>query len=275
MFKPIYWKFFIAFFLLNASQGNATEYQPWLGNFYEFELRSSLMYQGYTWLSSGAHLKKYSSHDAFLNISLSNALPNPTIGAEIELTEARTRRQRGDIDQLKVTGRYVWQDDIAGDPFSLTTGLSYNQAFCYSLRDVSSFHHGFSDVEIFASLGKENPEESVWNSRWWSLLAVGVAERGSAWIRFHLDYEKRCYEKHEVKAFLHSLWGLGHKSLRIDHFHGYGSIQHQSIDFGFRYTYLLQFYGSMSLEYSYRIYARNFPSDTHQILAQLLYTFGL
>ena len=269
------WKVFIALFLLSLYQGYATEYQPWLGNFYEFELRTSGQYQGYTWLSSDSHLKKYYSNDVFLNVSLSNARPDPAIGTEVEITQARTRRQRGDIDQLKVTGRYVWQDDVAGDPLSLMTGLSYTQAFYYSLRDVSSFHHGFSNIELFISLGKENPDESVWASRWWGMLAIGVAERGSPWFRLHLNYEKRWREKHEVKTFLSSLWGLGHKRLHPHHFHGYGSIQHQSIDLGLRYTYLLELYGSASLEYSYRIYARNFPAFTHQVLAQLLYTFGL
>lgn len=261
--------------LLMVNRSAATEYQPWLGNFYEFELRSSFLYQEYSKISCGGHHRKYPSHDVFLNMSLSHFRPDPAIGLEIELIEARTERQKGDIDQVKFTGRYVWQDDVAGDPLSVTTGLSYMQAFYYSLRDVSSFHHGYSNAELFLSVGRENPDESLWGSRWWAVFALGVAERGSPWLRFHLDYEKRFQEKHAMQTFLHSLWGLGGQRLHLNHFHGYGPIQHQSIDLGLRYTYFLEFYGSASVEYSYRIYARNFPSYTHQVLAQILYTFGL
>jgi hypothetical protein len=270
-----YWKCFIFLFLLDVCQGSATEYQPWLGNFYEFELRSDAMYQGYAWLSSGSHLKKYLSNDVFLDFSLSIARPDPDVSLEFEIIEARTRRQRGDIDQLKLTGRYVWQDDIAGDPMSLITGISYIQAFSSSLKDVSSFHHGLYNAEFFLSLGKEWAEGNLWNSRWWSVFAIGIAERGTPWLRFRLDYDKRWGEQHETKLFLHSLWGLGRHPLRFYHFYGYGSIQHQSIDLGLRYTYLLEFYGSASLEYSYRVYAYNFPAYTHHVIAQLLYTFGL
>jgi len=275
MLRPIDWRLFFLLFQLYMCRATATEYQPWLGNLYEFELRSSLIYQGYHRLSSGSHLKAYSSNDVFLNVSLCNSRPDPAIGLEIEAREARTRKQGGDIDQLKITGRYVWQDDVAGDPLSLTTGLSYIQAFHNSLKDVSSFHHGFYNTELFVSIGKEKPDETLWSTRWWSLFAVGIAERGSPWIRFHLNYEKRWWENHEMKVFLHSLWGLGERHLRLLHFDGYGAIQHQSIDVGLRYSYLLEFYGSASLEYSYRIYARNFPVYTHHVLARLLYTFGL
>lgn len=267
--------FVFSLFLLNTFCVSGTEYQPWLGNFYEFEVRSSAKYQGYKRLSSGSNLRKYSSNDVFLNLSLINARP-PALGGELEITQARTRKQRGNIDQLKLTGRFVWQDDVAGDPISLTTGLSYAQAFRHGLKDVSSFHHGFSNAELFASIGKESPpNESIWGSRWWSVVAIGVAERGSPWFRLNVDYEKRLFEKHEMRAFLHSLWGIGGQKLRVDDFHGYGPVRHQSIDLGLRYTYLLDYYGSGSLEYSYRVYAYNFPSYAHQVYVQILYTFGL
>ena len=268
-------KFFVFFLFCHVCQGVATEYQPWLGNFYEFELRSQFTYQGFNWLASGSKHKKYSSSDLFLNLSLGNALPDPTIGFEFEVTEAKTRRQQGDIDQLKLTGRYLWQDDIAGDSFSLVTGLSYIQAFSRSLKDVSSFHHGLYNAECFVSLGREVSDEIVWGSRKWALFAIGIAEQGAPWLRFYLDYDKRWFDKHEVSLFLHALWGLGGKRLHLNDFHGYGLIKHRSVDVGMRYTYVLEYDGNVSLEYSYRVYAYNFPVHAHRVIAQILYTFGL
>jgi hypothetical protein len=268
------WTFLTLYFLLEFTQGKATEYQPWLGNVHEFELRSSLLYQKYHWLSLGSHLKKHKSNDFFLKASLNYTSPHD-YGLEIEAEEAWTRFQRGDIDHFKLTGRYVWLDDIAGDPLSLTTGFSLIQAFRHSLKDVSSFHHGRKEGELFLSIGKETPWETMWGSRWYSMAGIGIADRGSPWLRFNLNYENRLRDQHELRLFLHSLWGLGHKNLRLDHFHGYGPIQHQAIDIGIRYTYLLEYFGSASLEYSYRIHGRNFPVFTHRVLAQILYTFGL
>lgn len=267
-------RFSLLFLLLIAAQGSATEYQPWLGNIYEFEFRPSFTYQGYSHIVSNSTLKHYSSNDQFLHLSLCNALSNG-FGGEIELIQANTLRQHDDIDQFKVTGRYNWQDDIAGDPLSLMTGLSYIQAFKNSVKDVSSFHHGEYEGEFFLSAGKEIFSDTQWKFRWWGVLGIGVAERGSPWMRLRLDYEKWLGDQQEMRLFVHALWGLGHQRLRLHPFHGYGPIQHQSVDIGFRYTHLLEYFGSASIEYSYRIHAQNFPAYTHRLLIQFLYTFGL
>lgn len=260
-------------FFLKSGEGSATEYDPWLGNAYELELRPSLIYQDYTWLSLGPHLKKYSSNDVFLNASLIGTVPEGSL--EVEATQARTRRQKGDLDQLKLTGRYPLLDDVAGDPISVTAGLSLIYALSYSLKDVSSFHHGRGESELFLSVGKETPLETMWGSRWWGVFGIGIADRGSPWLRFNLSYEKRLCDQHEMRFFAHSLWGLGQKRLHLHHFHGYGPIQHQSIDLGLRYTYLLKYIGSVSVEYSYRVHAFNFPVYAHRVLAQFLYPFGI
>ncbi len=125
----IYKKLFFIFIFFTICYGNATERQPWLGNFYEFELHPSIAFQRYNRLASGKHFEKYQSQDVFLNLSLGNAFLNPTIGIELEFTQAYTKKQKGSIDQIKFTGRYLWLDDVAGDPVSLITGLSYAQAF--------------------------------------------------------------------------------------------------------------------------------------------------
>lgn len=268
------WKCIPLLLLIGIGRVNATETKPWLGNVFEFEFRPSLTYQGYTRLSSGSKAQKYSSSDLFLNVSLSNALPS--FGLEIEVLGARTRRQRSDVDQVKMTGRYVWRDDIAGDPLSIVSGLSFIQAFHPSLKDVSSFHHGISEAELFLSVGKEYPQDTVWVSRWWSVFGIGAAaHRGSPWFRLNMAYEKCFCGQHELRLLLNTLWGTGHQRLHLHHFNGYGPVQHQSVDLGFRYTHLLEFFGNASLEYSYRVHARNFPEYTHRVTAQILYTFGL
>lgn len=274
LLSPI--KAILFFVLFCFSQGNAAELKPWLGNFYEFELRSDITYRHYHFLAENEHLKKSVSNDVFLNLSLCNAIPDPRIGIEFEITEARTREQRGDIDQLKLTSRYWWLDDIAGDAVSLIAGLVYTQAFSKSLKDVSSFHHGLYNGEFFVSMGKEISDDGMlWGSRWWTVFSVGVAEQGSPWLSLSFDYEKRWMEKHGGGLFCKTLWGLGGKNLEAHHFRGYGPINHQSVDVGVRYTYEIDYFGHASIEYSFRPYAKNFPAYTHSLLAQILYTFGL
>jgi len=261
--------------------GFATQFEPWLGNFGELEWRNSIHFQTYHHLLRGSHPRPYASDDLFLESSLSGTIYNFML--ELEAVGANTRRQSG-IDQLKVTGKYVWDNDIAGDSLSLMTGLSFIQSFVPSLQDPSSFHHGRSETEIFVSIGKEFAYDyyddlfydANWSSRIWGMLAIGTAaDRGSAWHRLMVAYERRFKENHEIKVFVNGLYGLGHQKFNLDHFHGYGSIRHGSIDLGFRYSYLIDFFGTASVEYSNRVYSRNFPAHVSQITLQVLYPFGL
>lgn len=252
------------------------EYRPWIGEYLEFEWRNSLLYQNYNALAIDSSYKKRSSNDLFLTTDLSNVIA-PDFSVEAELTLARTRKQSWGVDHFSLAGRYVWSDDVWGDPITVTTGFVFTQAFLSSLRDISSFHHGRSEGELFISLGKEVAiEGEEWVSRCWGMVAIGSAiQRRSPWIRSVVAYDHRICRLHEIGVFANTLWGLGFKTLDPEDFHGYGSIQHQSVDLGLRYTYILQYVGHLNLEYSYRIYARNFPAETHLLLLNFLYTFGL
>lgn len=261
-------------FCLLSTWGWSIELQPWVGNYLEFEWRTTPLYQSYHRVASHSQLVDYASDDFFLTTSLSNTLA-AELAVEVEVTAAHTRRQRWDVDNFRLALRYMWLDDLLGDRISLTTGAILTQSFANSLPDISSFHHGRSEAELFVSVGRENSGEETWISRWWGVGGIGFAERGSPWLRGNIAYEYRFAPVQEVRLFVNSLWGLGHKRLRIHDFHGYGSLQHQSVDVGIRYTHLIRYFGSVALEYSNRRYARNFPAQVHCVLFTFLFTFSL
>lgn len=251
-----------------------TEFLPWVGNYLEFEWHQSLIYQSYPGINT-SRFHSGGSDNIFLTANLSNTIL-PEFSVAIESTLARTKKQKGSLDHIRLQGRYMWLDDIAGDSISLTTGLNFTQAFNHSVRDISSFHHGKNEVELFLSIGKEQSQGIVWSKRWWAVLGLGTAiNRGSPWIRAQLAYEQRVGQNHEGRLFVHSLWGLGQHRICPHDFNGYGTIQHQSIDLGGRYTYLIEFVGSLSFEYSYRLYARNFPARAQCGLIHFFYPFGI
>lgn len=257
-----------------TQQLQSIEYQPWIGNFLEFEFRTKAFFQHYDEIASQSRLHRFGSDDGFLTLSLSNALSD--ISLELEATLAATKKQEGDVDNFRLHGRYVWLNDVAGEDFSLTTGLVFTKCFKHSLHDISSFHHALGEVEGYVTLGREETCELHWISRWWVLGGIGTGiERGALWLRANAEYEWRIGDPHEWGVFVHSLWGCGHRRLHPHHFDGYGPVQHQSVDVGLRYTYLIPYFGHFSAEYRYRPYARNFPAYTQQIVLSLLYTFGL
>jgi len=239
-----------------------TELRPWYGNAFEFNWDIDATYQTYREVAVNSRDEQYSSDDYFFHTGVNTAF-GEELAAEVEITAASTRHHRRFLDNLRITGRYLLADDIAGDPISLVVGVTGTQAFAISVDDISSFHHGKLEGEIHVALGRETACGSDWGSRWWILGAIGSADVGSPWWRAQMTGEYHFLQRHAIAVFAYALGGLGHDTIDIEDFHGYGPIRHLSVDVGFRYTFEIDFFGSLYLEYLNRVYARNFPAHAN------------
>lgn len=252
----------------------ATEFAPWLDKDFEFQPRMTVLHQSYHSIATSSRSIHHASYDRFYTGSI--GLSAFDWSGEVETTLADTSHQRGACDNIRLTARYRWLSDIIDDPFTVTTGITATQAFRHSVRDISSFHHGQLAGEAHIAIGKETAYQSFWQSRWWTVVGVGIADQGYPWIRFNASWEKNLCIQHQFRLFLHSLYGLGHHNLHSSHhFRGYGPIRHRSIDVGMRYSYEFVSAGNLSIEYARRIFAENFPSQTNLFLLSYLYPFSL
>lgn len=264
----------IALFSMLTCIASATELTPWFSPQLENEFRNTLIYQTFRKVSEGSHYTKYSSDDLFLTLSITDS-PYPEWSFELEGTVAKTRHKSNGFDNLRATARYLWLNDVAGDPVSLTSGVTITIPTEGSLHDVSSFHHGLIEAEFHTAIGREHSCGEIWTSRWCAIAAIGIADRGSPWLRGNLEYDWRMSENNELKAYINGLWGLGKSDLHLCHFKGYGPVRHQSVDLGLRYAHEIDCFGELSIEYAYRVFARNFPVNAQFIVLELVYPFAL
>ena len=247
----------------------ATDLKPWFSKDFELQPGTSLLYQHYDYVAAPYKSVRHRGRDGFYSLSM--GLSALDYSGEVEGILARTRRQKFDCDSLKLTGRYRLMNDLVGDPVSLTGGITVIQAFKHSVTDISSFHHGEIEMEIHAAAGKEETSENIWSSRQWGLIGIGMADRGWPWLRTHTAWEKNFCDRYQLGFFIETLWGFGKRSLHRDcPFHGYGSINHQSVDIGVKYQ-CQNLYGRLTFEARYRAYARNFPKQTAQFLIQMVF----
>lgn len=253
---------------------SATELQPWFGRDYEVEARATYLFQSYRKVATPHRHFNRDANDSFLTLSAS--LPWKDLNGELETTFAYTRHQHPAWDNLRLTGRYRLMNDVnAEDPVALTAGITATIAAKHSVQDISSFHHGRVEGEFHVAVGKEFPCEEFWMTRAWAVVGVGVAEKGSPWIRANAVWERNWWDQQQVRFFMNTLWGLGKRNLcREKSFHGYGPIRHQSVEIGARYSYAVC--GAiLSLEFAHRVYARNFPAHANLIMAQVFYPFSV
>jgi len=261
----------LAFFFVQHV--DATEFMPWLGDPYVIEGRADLIVEAYESLN-GKHGKSHRpACDFFLDAGASFT-PDGEWSAELEAVLADTRHRSFGFDSLLLTGRHLFFNDIVGDPVSLSAGLTIIQAFKPAWHDISVFHHGGIACEGHVSVGKELSCQQFWTSRLWGVAAIGVGDVGSPWLRGDITWEHNWWDVHQLSLFAHTIWGLGGNTLNLsERFKGYGSLHHQSVDVGFRYTYGFEYGIAAHLDYAYRVFARNCPKNANFISVGLFYPF--
>lgn len=253
---------------------DATERMPWYPRYLEFQPRATYLYQEYRKVDTGKGTKRHASHDNFLALSLSGAYDRWAV--EVETSAGATRHRTFSLSDISLTGRYLWMDDVSGDAFSLTMGLTATQVLKLALHDISCFYHGGIEAEAHVAVGKEFDCEQFWLSHLWGVVGFGIADHGSPWVRADAAWEYNVWDRHRFRLFADSLWGLGRNNLSLrHHFHGYGPIRHQSIDIGLLYTRHFDWGAFVDLGYAYRVHAHNCPEQTNRVVVSFLYPFGL
>ncbi len=239
----------------------ATDFAPWYGNDLEFHPRETYIFQ------------KYCNNTNNILISgLEGSYDVYQIDAELNLSHTKARRFG--FDDFHLTGRYRFLNDIVGDPVSVVAGVTLIRACHKSVKDKNTFHHGLNEAEFTASVGKEESMGDDWTSRSWALGALGTSDRGSPWARLDLVWEKNYCHRRFLRIFANSLFGFGSRNLHSRHFSGYGDIRHRSIDLGFEYKMYVIETSELTLGYSYRPYAENFPKQVNSFMIRLMYPFG-
>lgn len=250
----------------------AIDLKPWYPDPLILEGLLDYRFQWYHSVDAPSKHGHYSSNDHFVDGSL--MFVYDPFSYQLEAEWADTKKRNFDWDHICFTGRYLWLDDNIGDPISLSTGLTLSRAWREAVNDISSFHHGKNELFLHMAFGKQKIEGSAWLSRWWGVFGIGTADRWTPWIVANAAYEWNQCEPHRFRLYINSLWGCGSRKLKVHDFGGYGPINHRSIDIGLRYSYQLDYYGLLSLDYAHRVYAHNFPDNANIATLCYIYPFG-
>jgi len=253
-----------------TQEASATDYKPWYGRVLELDTSADVLMQAFSHVDSHHSSGKRKEFDTFIDLSASLAVWE-SIAAELEVIAAETRHQSFGMDAIRFTGRYRWLNDLVGDPVSLSTGVTLSGIFPPVRRNIATFDHGGFAAEAHIAVGKELSCMQFWTSRAWSVLGVGLADVGSAWIRANFAWEHNWWDRHRVELFADSIWGLGRNELNLHNFRGYGSVDYQAIDMGFRYNFQCDNGIVLSAGYGYRVYSRNCPQNVNLILLKIFY----
>ncbi len=250
------------------------EVQPWFGDVYQLHFLGSYAYSRFHSVDHGTPQLKdpFNAHVIYtgLDVALS---PYWSFDADMQLAD--TTKQSFTFRSIAFQARYLWFDDVTGDPVSLVTGSSMRFTSSQALRDFSCPSHGHLDIEVNASLGKEVAASDSWLFRGWLFAAIGQATRGSPWIRAIGSLETNIHDQHKIAFFTEWVNGYGrHSRVNTDRFFGYGRIREKAVDVGLRYGYQIDVWGTVRFEYIRRVFAKSAPERVNTFIFSYLLPFS-
>lgn len=258
--RPVFdgrWIFILLILLLN--QANGLERRPWFYSPYELHIGAALEGSWFSTVNHGFNPIDYHSN----NIQLQGYLIVPFAPmweAELELELERTSKRSFGFESLALEVRNQLLNDITGDWFSLDVAGNIRFVPTSRLKDVAVPYHNLVNFEIAAALGREFDSQGDWFARGFLFAALGQANRGFPWIRSTFEVEAKVLKQSIFRGFIYGYFGLGNRvGVNVNQFHSYANIAHRSIDVGASYSYIFDIWGKMTLQYSYRPYARSFP----------------
>ena len=125
--------------LLSPLAAIGVESQPWFGDVYQFHFLGSYAYSRFNSFQNAEppldHV--FQSHLAYLGLDFS---PSPVWSIDGDIQFADTSAMSFNFRSLALQGRYLWLDDIIGDPISFVTGANIRVTSSRSLKAVSYTH---------------------------------------------------------------------------------------------------------------------------------------
>ncbi len=262
-------------FLFAPFAGTSLEVQPWFGDCLEFHFLGSYAYSFFDKVQHGVPqlTSTFQSNVAYLGLDFS---PTPEWSVDTDFQLADTTQENFNFRSVALQARYLWFDDIIGDPISLATGASVRFTNTDSLHDVSCPSHAHFDFEGNFALGKEWDVSDCWAWRLWGYGAIGQANLGSPWVRAIVAVETNYDDQHKLALLAEGSNGYGsRRTVLIDHFNGYAKIRQKSIDLGLRYGYRVGVWGTLRFEYLRRVLAKSCPQEVNTFIFSYLLPFSL
>lgn len=250
------------------------EVKPWLGEVYELQFKSLYSFSFYPSVDHAIPQLRNHSHDHLLYFGLEYP-GSPRTSFDGDLQFVNTPRQSFSFRSFALQGRYLWLDDIVGDRVSFVTGFHLRYTSQKSLRDVSCPYHGDVDFEGHFAIGKEFDNVQDWRLRYWGFAALGIANRGSPWMRAIVSVEGNYKDLHKWAIYSIGNHGFGRKTILDPYaFNGYGMIRAKFIDLGCSYGYQIGCTGTVRIGYEKRVLARRCPQRMNTFYISILIPFS-
>ncbi len=244
-----------------SEKAGALAVEPWLPQPYWPQFDVTYTYSNFRNVANATRQLSERSHDQKLVAGVGMATLSEWAG-DMDIELARTPRFPWGFRSVGAQLRKQWFNDIVGDFATLTTGLTLRIVPPKPLTDVSTPYHYKFNGEFNVAIGKEWSHDIYWRGRIYNFTGIGVANRGSFWVRSMCVLGLNREDKLQFQTFILYYRGFGDQigvNTKTSQFNGWKVIDHRSLDWGLSFRYAIKDRGVLTFEVSRRLYARSYP----------------
>lgn len=245
---------------------------PWLGSSFELQAKTGAILQRSTKIDA-AHTIQDDDTGQLYCLGIQGTYE--FMALEVVVNAAHTKHRSLGFSHATQTGRIQFSDDIIGDDYSITAGLSLSEVMTQTLHDVTFIHQGHIEGLLFLSVGKElSTSWTRWCQRTYGVMGLGIADHAFPWLYGSAHYEWASPVGHIAGIGGSFDIGCGSKNVHLHHFKGYGNIKYRAIDLEAYYNYAFDRATFLKALIDVRVYSKNCPNAVSFALFYLV-GFGL
>ena len=185
--------------------------------------------------------------------------PTDTVEVQAQLSVAKHTGTSLYWDTAQVCGRYLFLSDLAGDPVSLSTGLTVTFGSNDARRSVAEFVPSNANGELSVAMGKEWARCEEWLVRVWALGAGGLANQGRPWLRGSVHLDVQPWAGFALYSSVGGIASFGSQRCWGPVFPGYAEVRARWLDLQLAAAYSSQTWGTWGLEYRTRLQSTRAP----------------
>jgi len=242
----------------------AQDLSPWFGNFLEFEPCLTYTHMHADRVNVGSKDKNHHLTSDLTTLSCGLVF-DPSWDANVQVAGGKNK---GGGFQFRKTGfsvRHLFSKDIWAGSVSCSGGASLMISSQSQLKDLLQVQKSTVEGSVHAAIGHEHIFSKKRFSHVWAAATIGVGGHACTWIdgEMHADMilGNEDDSAHRLGLFVKASQGFGRHSLKLHSSHPYQAVHYHYADGGLSYYYTYCSLGSVSLEMTRRLTARNCPKD--------------
>jgi hypothetical protein len=264
----------VGLFLIAPFYLVALQKEPALPAPYTFEYNNSYTYQYVPTIDQAINPIDFHSHNNFYYTSLSGSFKE---GQALFLGVGFNATSQSSFNFLEASIEYrvALLNQLLGDFVSVQIAPVITFVPHYRVTDVNTPYQNVFNASTILSLGAELDRGGDWIANFFLAAQGGISSDSGPFIDLELHASTKLANAYIFSVAVEELIGFGNDHVvNVGAFRGWSNIAHRSTKFCASFGYIVNVYGTLTLEFAYRPFSRSYLQNDSSLSIGYAFPFS-